>query len=632
MCGLAGILTRSPDRPSRDLLSGMADAIAHRGPDAFGHWAAPHVGLAHRRLAIIDLQGGDQPIANEDESIQIVFNGEIYNYQALKTDLQSRGHTFRTNSDTEVVVHLYEEFGSNLVHQLRGMFAFALWDGKRQQLLLARDHVGQKPLYVYRDSHRLAFASEIKSILTLPGLDLTLDPRAIDAYFTYGCIPGELSIYANIKKLPAAHTLTVRPDAFDADPARYWSLDFTPDEKTSVAEWCDRIREKVDETIEAHRIADVPVGAFLSGGLDSSLIVASMARMANTPLKTFSIGFHEEKFSELPFARQVANHFGTEHIEHIVTPEAVRSLEDLVYFYDEPFADSSAIPSMAVAKLAAEHVKVVISGDGGDEAFGGYARYRHDLREASIRRHLPSALRERVLSPLGAHWPKSDRLPRPFRLKTALQNLALDPAAAYANTLAIMRPPMRRALLQEELQVILNGHLAEERARCLYHAPEDDPLRGMLAVDVALLLPDDFLTKVDRASMARGLEVRPPFVDHELLALCATIPSQYKIRNGETKWILKQALGDRLPPGLLNRPKQGFEIPINDWFRGPLRDAFHSLVLDPLTPIAKIINTEAVRKLYQSHLGGQAQLGPQLWSLMVLGRWLAEYSHGGLKA
>lgn len=628
MCGLAGILTRSPEQPSRDLLSGMADAIAHRGPDAFGHWAAPHVGLSHRRLAIIDLQGGDQPIANEDHSVQIVFNGEIYNYQQLKDRLQSRGHVFCTNSDTEVVVHLYEELGSDLVHELRGMFAFALWDENREQLLLARDRVGQKPLFIYRDSARFAFASEIKSILTLPNLDLALDPHAIDAYFTYGCIPGELSIYANIRKLPPAHTLIVRPKSFDAFPKRYWSLDFTPDERTSVPDWSDRIREKVDETISAHRVADVPVGAFLSGGLDSSLIVASMARLSNRPMKTFSIGFHEANFSELPFARQVASHFGAEHIEHVVTPEAVRSLEDLVYFYDEPFADSSAIPSMAVAKLAAEHVKVVLSGDGGDEAFGGYARYQHDLREASIRRRLPIGIRQRVLSPLGARWPKGDRLPRPLRLKTALQNLALDPAAAYANTLAIMRPPMRRALLQKDLHTFLEGDPAEIRAQRLFHAPAADPLRGMLAVDVALLLPDDFLTKVDRASMARGLEVRPPFVDHELLELCATVPSQYKIRNGETKWILKQALGDRLPPGLLNRPKQGFEIPINDWFRGPLRDAFHSLVLDPQAPVGRIINTDAAGRLYRAHLNGRSQFGHQLWSMMVLGRWLAEYPHG----
>jgi asparagine synthase (glutamine-hydrolysing) len=441
MCGIAGILYADTRRPvERSLLAAMAGAIAHRGPDAEGFWSEAGVGLAHRRLSIIDLAGGDQPIGNEDGSVQVVFNGEIYNYPELRRGLESRGHVFRTNSDTEVLVHLYEEEQEGLVTRLRGMFAFALWDGRRRKLLLARDRIGLKPLYVYRDHEKLVFGSELKAILACPGVDRTLDVEALEDYFCYGVIAGERSIFRRIRKLPPGHMLAVSGDDLNAAPQRYWEYRPVVDHSRSLDDWKEAIAAKVDETIEAHRLADVPIGAFLSGGVDSSVIVARLAAMSDRPIQTFSIGFGEEEFSELPYARETARRFGCEHIEEIITPSAAASLDDLVRFYDEPFADSSAIPTMHVARLASRHVKVVLSGDGGDEAFGGYSRYAHDLREAVWRERIPAWMRKGVLGPLARGWPKSDWLPRPLRAKTRLTNLSLSADEAYANTLSWCRP------------------------------------------------------------------------------------------------------------------------------------------------------------------------------------------------
>ena len=390
MCGIAGLLSVEAESPiDRDRLVAMGDALSHRGPDAAGYWTGRGIGLAHRRLSIIDLDGGNQPIGNEDGTLQVVFNGEIYNYRELRRELEGRGHRFATESDTEVLVHLYEEHGERLVDRLRGMFAFALWDDRERRLLLARDRVGLKPLYYYRDNHQLLFASEIKSILAHGQVDRAIDLEAIEDYLTFGIIPGERSIFRRIRKLPPANTLVVTPDTLhSSSPRRYWQLSATVDEVRSLSEWLEELHEKFRETVAAHRIADVPVGAFLSGGLDSSAVVAEMAA-ASDGFKTFSIGFEEQSYSELPYARQTAERYGAEHFEQIVTADAATALDDLVACYDEPFADSSAIPTLAVSRLAREHVKVVVSGDGGDEAFGGYSRYAHDLREDALAAGFP---------------------------------------------------------------------------------------------------------------------------------------------------------------------------------------------------------------------------------------------------
>ncbi len=627
MCGIAGALYRERERPvQRAVLKAMGDAIAHRGPDAEGFWIEPGIGLVHRRLSIIDLAGGDQPIGNEDGSIQIVFNGEIYNFPELRTGLEAKGHRFRTRSDTEVLVHLYEEHGENLVEHLRGMFAFALWDRARRRLLLGRDRLGIKPLYVYRDAEKLVFGSELKAILAHPGVPRRLDPAALEEYLAFGMVCGSASIFQGIEKLPPAHVLTVGSDSLDRPARRYWQLRIEPDDGPSALGWQEQIRAKVAETVRRHLIADVPVGAFLSGGVDSSVIVASCAGQTNGPLQTFSIGFREESFSELPYARQVAERFGTQHVEEVVTPDAVALLDQLAYHYDEPFADSSAIPTFLVSRLAARSVKVVLSGDGGDEAFGGYARYSHDLKEAELRRWLPGWFRRAVLGPLSRRWPKADWLPRQLRAKTLLTNLSLEAGPAYANTLTLCRMPLRRKLLARDVAANLNGHRPEERLLAGHaSAPPGDALAGMIAADVNVVLPDDFLVKVDRASMAHGLEVRPPLLDHELLELAARIPSRWKVRDDETKWVFKQAYRDRLPADVLWRPKHGFEIPIDAWLRGPLRPMFEEAVLAPQARVRDLVDQSAARRLFGAHRTGIGCHGNVLWGLLVLARWAETY-------
>lgn len=627
MCGIAGALYTDYARPAELVtFRAMGSAIAHRGPDAEGFLLEPGVGLVHRRLSIIDLAGGDQPIGNEDGSVQVVFNGEIYNYQALRNDLEARGHSLRTRSDTEVLVHLYEECGERLVERLRGMFAFAIWDRPRRRLLLARDRIGIKPLYYYRGPEELVFASEPKAILEHPGVPREVDPEALEDYLAYGVVLGSRSIFRGIERLLPGHTLLIEPGCWDRSPRRYWRLQMDPEEGRSATDWEEALAAKFEEAVRYHLIADVPVGAFLSGGIDSGSVVAAAAARGAGELRTFTMGFEEEGFSELPAAREVAQRFGTQHTEQVVRPDAVSLLDELTRFYDEPFADSSSIPTYLVSKLASRSVKVALSGDGGDEAFGGYRRYAHDLREAAVRERLPAWLRRGVCGPLGSVWPKADWLPRPLRWKTALVNLGSEPDTAYANTLALCRPPLRRRLMSPALVARLNGHQPERLVRDAFGStPIGDPLGGMIAADVATVLPDDFLVKVDRASMACGLEVRPPLLDHELMELAAKVPSRWKVREGQTKWIFKQVARRYLPESILDRPKQGFEVPINAWLRGPLRDMFEEAVLDRNAPVASLLDVQAASRLYASHRSGTSRSGPILWSLLVLARWAERY-------
>ncbi len=629
MCGIGGIFWRDPTRPvERTLLESIGQAIAHRGPDAEGYLVEPGVGFVHRRLSIIDPEGGDQPIGNEDGSIQVVFNGEIYNFHELRAELEAKGHILRTRCDTEVLVHLYEEMGPDLVNRLRGMFAFAIWDRRRRRLMLARDRLGIKPLYLLRDGEQLLFGSELKAILAVPSVPRQIDEEALEDYLTYGMVPGERSIFRGINKLPPAHVLVVDAEHWNCVPHCYWKLRLEPDPKPTAEQWQEQIRAKVDEAVRLHLIADVPVGAFLSGGVDSSVVVAATAGKTNGPLQTFSIGFADQTLSELPFARQTAAQFGTQHVEEIVTPQAVDLLSELTHFYDEPFADSSAIPTYLVARLASRSVKVVLSGEGGDEGFGGYARYAHDLQEAAIRDRLPLWFRNTALRAAGRVWPKADWLPRPMRLKTLFTNLALEPDAAYANTLSLCRPPLRRQLLSGDVVRSLDGHRPEQTVQTGYgHAPSGDALAGMIAADTAMLLPDDFLVKVDRATMAHGLEARPPLLDHELLELAGRIPSQFKVRDKKTKWIFKEAFRAQLPTGILDRKKQGFEIPVDAWLRGPLRDMFQETVLAPGAPVGDLIDQPLARRLYGHHASGVSRVGEVLWSLLVLALWSERYLH-----
>lgn len=627
MCGIAGVLYADAARPVEGAtLRAMADAIAHRGPDAAGYWRQPGIGLAHRRLSIIDLAGGDQPMGNEDGTVQVVFNGEVYNYPALRERLIGRGHRLATRSDTEVLVHLYEDHGEELVDHLRGMFAFALWDTRQRRLVLARDRVGQKPLYVYRDHEKLLFASELKAILAHPNVDRTIDCRGLEDYLALGMIPGSRSILRRVFKLPAAHVVSLTHQDFEGSPRQYWQLRPAAGPSQSIPAWGEQVRAKLDETLQAHKISDVPVGAFLSGGVDSSVVVGAASAWGTQPLTTFAIGFQEQRFNELPYAAEVAEHFHCPLISQIVTCEAAASLDALVHYYDEPFADSSAIPCLRLAQLASQHVKVVLSGDGGDEAFGGYARYAHDLQEARWRERIPALVRRTLLRSLAQAWPKADWLPRGLRAKTRLTNLSLSPEAAYANTLSICRPPLRRRLLSADVTRQLDGHEPERIIREHYAVADcRDALAGMIAADVGVLLPDDFLTKVDRASMAYGLEVRPPLVDHELLELAATIPSELKVREGETKWLFKQTYAGRLPGTVTQRAKQGFEIPVDEWLRGPLCEVFQEAVLSPTAAVRELLDQATAQDLYRQHLRGVGRHGAVLWSLLVLGRWAERY-------
>ena len=627
MCGIAGVLYHDTDRPVADaVLREMASVLSHRGPDAEGYWKAPGIGLAHRRLSVIDLSGGDQPIGNEDGSVQVVFNGEIYNYRELQKELVRRGHRFRTESDTEVIVHLYEEYAEDLVVHLRGMFAFALWDARRRRLMLARDRLGIKPLYLYRDQEKVLFGSELKAILAYPGIPRQVEPSAVEDYLAYGFVPGPRSFLAGIERLPPAHVLVVDDGAVSARPQRYWQLDLNPDETLSVEEWIEAIEAKVAETIRLHMRADVPVGAFLSGGFDSSVIVSYAAQWSNGPLQTFSIGFPDDDFSELPYAKAVADRYATRHVEQIVTADVVNMLDELAQYYDEPFADSSAIPTYLVSRLASQSVKVVLSGDGGDEAFGGYSRYAHDLREAELRNRLPLWFRRHVLGPLARVWPKADWLPRPLRAKTRLTNLSLNATSAYANTLSVCRLPMRHRLLSPPIRAALNGHDPEH---LIADVPPrwrpGDALAGMIGADVATVLPDDFLVKVDRASMAHGLEVRPPLLDHELFELAARVPSCWKVHRGETKWLFKETFRDRLPRLLWDRPKHGFEMPVDRWFRGPLSSPLRDRLVSRSGRLGELIDLSVANRILDSHVRGSSRHGNLLWALLVLDCWCDTY-------
>ncbi len=626
MCGITGVVySESGHFADPGVLTRMADSIAHRGPDADGFYIDRNVGLAHRRLSIIDLEGGDQPIGNEDGSVQVVFNGEIYNFRELRSELKAKGHQFRTFSDTEVIVHLYEELGDRCVERLRGMFAIALWDSRQQRLLLARDRVGIKPLFVSVNEKRIVFGSELKPLLAHGDVQREIDPVAIDEYLNYGVIPGDRCVFRGVEKLLPGHVLTVDVGTWQIRRRRYWQLNFEADESLSIDEWQETILAKLDETVRLHLLADVPVGSFLSGGIDSSIVTGLASRALSTPLQTFSMGFRESAFNELPAAREIARHFGTEHTERTVSADAVSLLPQLTKFYDEPFADSSAVPTFLVSQIASQHVKVVLSGDGGDEALGGYSRYAHDLKEASIRRLIPTWMQRPWLSTLAAAWPKADWLPRPLRLKTFLTNMSLPAGQAYANTLSLCRLPLRHQLLNADIRRSIGRHDTSRAAANGYRNGGLDPLNGMIAADMATLLPDDYLVKVDRASMANGLEVRPPMLDHEFLELCARVPARLKINHGETKWLLRQTARSLVPASIIDRPKQGFEIPVDQWFRGPLSDMFRDSVLADGSALAGIVNQSTSEQLLDCHCRGTGRHGSTLWSLLTLALWADQY-------
>ena len=615
MCGIAGIVSFDGQPVLRHELQDMCSAIAHRGPDDAGYYVDAHAGLGMRRLSIIDISQGHQPISNEDGSIWVVFNGEIYNFQELRRDLVSRGHVFRTNTDTEAIVHLYEDFGTGCVDHLRGMFGLAIWDSREQKLLLARDRVGIKPLYYAFLQQRLVFASELKSILQLPDIQRTLNWGSVSHLFTFLTTPTTESIVDGVHKLAPGHFLTFSPHR-GPSIRRYWDLKFEPD-RTRGAQWfVDRTSELLAESVRLHMIADVPVGAFLSGGIDSSAVVAAASGETAGRLQTFSIGFQEEAYNEAHHARQVAAALGTDHREMILGPDALGhdafdELDRLVWFLDEPFGDSSAIPTYMVSKLAASSVKVVLSGDGGDELFAGYEKYMVEGRE-----------RKRVALPRSARMllqSASRRMPAGMRGRNFLRHRSLDGAARYLDASTLFRHDDLGGLFQPEFRDLLAPFEPwREKTACL--ESNRHWLSRLQQSDLQNYLPLDILTKVDRMSMAHSIETRVPLLDHKLVEFAATIPPEFQVEGGVSKSILKRAMRGVLPDGIINRRKQGFAVPLGYWFRGKLGSYAHDILLGARTRQRGFFQPRAIENLLRQHRRGR-DFDLHLWTLMSFELW-----------
>jgi asparagine synthase (glutamine-hydrolysing) len=626
MCGISGLFDvqglRSFD-PA--LLTRVNNVQSHRGPDEHGLHLEPGVALGHRRLSVIDLSTGQQPLFNEDATVAIVFNGEIYNFQSLVPELKALGHHFKTHSDTEVIVHAWEAWGPDCVQRLRGMFAFAIWDRHQQTLFLARDRMGVKPLhYGWLDDGSFVFGSELKVLTAHPGFDRALDPHAVEDYFSFGYIPDPRCIYRHAYKLPAAHTLTLRRgDAQRPSPQPYWDVHFTNDNAIDLPDAQAELRERVSESVRLRMIADVPLGAFLSGGVDSSAVVATMAGLSEQPVQTCAIGFDDPKFNESAYAQQVADRYHTDHHLEIVKSDDFDLIDTLAWLYDEPYADSSAIPTYRVCQMARKHVTVALSGDGGDESLGGYRRYRMHLGEESVRSRLPLGLRQPVFGTLGSLYPKADWAPRMFRAKTTFQAMAMDPVQAYHHSMSHLRQEQRQRLFSPAFKRELGGYNSiqvfrdhAERART------DDPLALIQYLDYKTWLVGDINTKVDRASMAHSLEVREPLMDHELVEWLATLPSDLKVHGGQGKYVFKSAFEPLLPHDLLYRPKMGFSVPLASWLRGPLSQRMRESVLSDRMMASGYFNAATLQTMVQQHIGGQFDHSTALWMLIMFDAFL----------
>lgn len=622
MCGIAGIAYADPGHPvDRDLLQRMTDVLVHRGPDADGFHVGRGVGLGHRRLSIIDVAGGDQPIYNEDRTKAVILNGEIYNFRELQAELEARGHRFVTRSDTEAIVHAYEEYGVGCVERLRGMFALAIWDESERRLLLARDRVGKKPLYYTTDAERLCFASELKALLQDPALKRALNLEALDDYFSFGAIPAPATIFDGITQLPPAHFLVWERGRVRL--SEYWDVPRGPVAPRSEAETLEAFAGVFSEAVRVRLVSDVPLGAFLSGGVDSSAVVDAMARLAAGPVLTSSVGFREAPFSELEHARAVATAVGSDHREVVVRPEAAGVLPRLVWYLDEPFADSSALPTFYVSQAARQQVTVALSGDGGDEVFAGYERrYGLNRWEVRLRRWLPTAVRTGLLGPLGRVYPKLDWLPRPLRARYMLQNLGTTFERAYFADLSLFRPEEKAALLSPEFTSQLHGRDAFTAfARHFARARGLDPLNRLLYVDLKTWLANDILVKVDRMSMGNSLEVRSPLLDHKVIEFAATVSPDLKYRGRVSKYLLKRHLEGRVPRSAIYRPKQGFEIPLAEWLRADLRDMAEDLLFSPRLVARGYVRAQGVWQLWQQHQRQIRDHSSHLWALMVLELW-----------
>ena len=612
MCGIAGYVNMDVLQPAdARILHAMCGTMIHRGPDDHGTYVEGPVGLAMRRLSIIDIKTGHQPVHNEDRTVWVVLNGEIYNFHELRRKLEQRGHVFSTATDTETIVHLYEEYGPRCVEKLRGMFAFAIWDDHRKILLLARDRLGIKPLYYAVVDGRLFFASELKAILQVPEVERSLNWRAVSHLFSCLTTPPAESIIEGVRKLEPGQILIASPGKSPQTEC-YWEVRFEPDYNRSEEDFAEELRQRLEESVALHLVSDVPLGAFLSGGIDSSAIVATMARLASGPVKTFSIGFPDRDFNELDYARLVAKRFGTDHHELILVPDVVDILEDLAWYLDEPFGDPSAIPTFMVSKLAADHVTVVLSGDGGDELFAGYDKYLVEERERRFR-FVPTRIR-RLLGLLSRVMPEGMRGPN------LLRHFSLPEVERYLDAVTLFRLEDKQKLFTKEAFERLS-HYEPFRleAQELKHG-DGHWLTKLQSLDLQRYLPLDILTKVDRMSMAHSIETRVPLLDHELVEFAATIPPELRLRNGRTKYIFKRTMRGILPDEVIDRPKHGFGIPLGRWFRGQLGNFVRELLLSETSRRRGIFNTSYVEELVQRHENGR-ELDLHLWTLISFELW-----------
>jgi len=625
MCGIAGIFDTTGLREiDRRRLAAMNDIQRHRGPDGEGYHVEPGAGLAHRRLSIIDVATGQQPLYNEDGAVVVVFNGEIYNFQGLMDELRALGHQFRTRSDTEVIVHAWEEWGERCVERFRGMFAIALLDRRTSTLFLARDRLGVKPLYytVLRCGV-LLFGSELKALLVHPELSRSIDPGAVEEYFAFGYVAEPRTILEGVLKLPPGHALRVTRGRPVGAPTEYWDVRFSHAASIGLGEACEELNRRLDESVKLRMISEVPLGAFLSGGVDSSAVVASMARSSPDPVNTCSMAFDDERFDETRFAKLVADRYRTTHHVDRVESEDFDLIDTLARLYDEPYADSSAIPTYRVCQLARRHVTVALSGDGGDETFGGYRRYRAHLAEERVRRLMPLGFRRAAFGALGHLYPKADWAPRVFRAKTTFQALARNSVEAYFHSISIIRDADRRALFSKDFEARLAGYRAiEVFTRHAARANTDDPLALIQYLDLKTYLVGDINTKVDRASMAHSLEVREPLMDHPLVEWVATLPNAFKINGSEGKFLLKKAMEPHLPREIMYRPKMGFAVPLAAWFRGPLRTRVRESILNGALPETGIFDPGMLRRLVDAHESGRRDHSAPLWTLMMFEAFL----------
>lgn len=620
MCGIAGIFDLQGSRqPDRELLMRMNQIQFHRGPDEGGVHTAAGIGLAHRRLSIIDLASGQQPMFSADGSLCVVYNGEIYNFRELAAELSALGHEFKTHCDTEVILYAWQEWGEHCVDHFRGMFAFALYDQNQQSVFLARDRFGIKPLfYAVLPDQQLVFGSELKVLKAHPDLPRQLEPQAVEDYFALGYIPEPKTIYRGVYKLRPGHTLLLKRGSAIPAQRQYWDIPFKPIPTATSGELEEELVLRLRETVQSHLVSEVPLGAFLSGGVDSSAVVAMMAQLQSEPVNTCAIGFDVEQFNETQYASQVAQRYQTRHFERTVSSDDFNLLDQLAALYDEPYADSSAIPTYRVCQLAREQVTVALSGDGGDEHFAGYRRYRGHMHEQHLRAALPLGLRRPLFGALGQLYPKADWAPRIFRAKTTFQALACNEVEAYLHSVSICNRAQRSAMFSDHLKRELQGYsvqsVFDEHAA---NSPTDDPLSLIQYLDMKTYLVGDILTKVDRASMAHSLEVRVPLLDHTLTEWVSGLAPQWKLRGREGKYLLKKSLESRLPQEILYRPKMGFGVPLGKWFRGPLKARLRRDLLEGGLAETGLFNQRYLERLVNEHQSGVRDHSAPLWSLLM---------------